>query len=112
MLEECTPIKAWLVCGFISHLHILVPQYKRRRFPWFERLFFSLHRIDAPQRFETIVAKAKPFQEGEMFPCVYLSRKMPVPDERSFFARKDFEIIHVRFKQKPGEKYMQINFSK
>jgi len=112
MLEECTPTKAWLVCGFIPHLHILVPQYKRRSFPWFERLFFSLHRIEAPQRFETIVKKAKPFHKGKMIPCVYLSRKMPVPDERSFFARKDFEIIRVRFSKKEGEKYMQINFSK
>lgn len=112
MLEECSPIKAWLLCGFVPNLHILVPQYKKRSFPWFERFFFSLHRLNAPNRFETIIAKAKPFKEGGMIPAVYLSRKMPVPDHETLLTKKPFDIIRVRFSKKPTEKYMQINFSK
>lgn len=109
MLEDSTPLKAWLLCGFIPHLHILVPQYKKRRFPWFERVFFSLHRIDAPERFEILLKKVKPFQEREMIPCVYLCRKTPAADRQSYLTR---DVIHVTFSKRPGEKYMQLNFSK
>lgn len=110
MLEASSPLKAWLVCGLIPHLHILVPQHRRRAFPWSERLFFSLHRIEAPQRFETLMKKAKPFQRGEMIPLIYLPGKMPVPDKQPYFSLDAGEVIHVRISKHKTQ--TRISFSK
>lgn len=112
MLEECSPLKALLLCGYIPNLHLLVPQYKKRCFPWFENFFYSLHRFSTPNRFETIIAKAKTYKNEDMIPSVYLSQKIPTPDYNFPFTRKASEIICVRFKKNFPEKGFEITFSK
>ncbi len=117
MLEEGSFLKAWLLCSFIPNLNILVPQYKTRRFPWFQHFFYSLHRIDSPQKFETLVEKSKQFSDHETIPCIYLLKKKPIPEKQPFtlppvFIRKQFEVISVNFEKKPGSKTTTILFSK
>ncbi len=117
MLEEGSRLKGWLLSGIIPNLHLLVPQYKVRRFPWFQRFFYSLHRIDAPDKFEHLIERSKKFQDPEMIPCVYLHKKKPVPDRQSssivsLFTRKEYEVILVNFEKNPGDKITKIRFSK
>jgi acyl-[acyl-carrier-protein]-phospholipid O-acyltransferase/long-chain-fatty-acid--[acyl-carrier-protein] ligase len=100
MLEDATPYKAWLLTSVLPDVHLLVPQYKRRSFPWFQRIFFSLHRIESPQKFETLVDKSRAFHDPDMTPCIYLTKKRPVPEKQLFsiqniFRRKDYEVIGV-----------------
>lgn len=117
MLEQGSFLKAWLLCGVMPNLSILIPQYKTRKFPWFQHLFYSIHRLDSPQRFETLIDKSKQFSRDGMIPCVYLLKKKPIPDTQAFslkniFTRKSFEVITVNFEKKVGEKGYTIYFSK
>lgn len=101
MLENGSWFKAWLLCGIVPQLHLLIPQYRVRQFPWFERLFFSIHRIDSPQKFEDLVNKGKMFLEEGGVPCIYLKTKKPIPEKYFSFSallsRKQFEVLSVRF---------------
>ncbi|MDN3506105.1 MAG: MFS transporter [Simkaniaceae bacterium] len=115
MLEEATPLKAWLLTSVLPNVHLLVPQYKRRAFPWSQRVFYSLHRIESPQKFETLVSKSRSFQDPNMVPCIYLTKKRPVPEKQLFsiqsvFSRKSYEVITVNIK--PAKKGWIIKFSK
>jgi len=107
MLENGSWLKAWLLCGIVSNLHLLIPQHRVRRFPWFERLFFSIHRIDSPEKFETLVSKGKVFLHEGVVPCIYLRKKKPIPEKhfsfRSLLPRKSFEVVTVNF-EKSGKK--------
>jgi len=107
MLEEGSWFKAWILCGIISDLHLLIPQHKVRRFPWFERLFYSIHRVESPQKFETLVSHGKVFLDEKVTPCIYLQKKKPIPDRQtsklqSILQRRKFEVITVNF-QKTGK---------
>ena len=117
MLEEGSFLKAWLLCGLLPNLNILVPQYKVRRFPWFQRIFYSLHRIDSPQKFENLVSHGKIFMDSETIPCIYLLKKKPVPAKQSlsltnFISRKSYEVITVNFEKTNGGKTTKILFTK
>ncbi len=117
MLEEGTFLKAWLLYGVISNLNLLVPQYKTRRFPWFQHFFFSIHRIDSPQKFEELVSKSRSFADKNTIPCIYLLKKKPVPEGQVFsilsvFRRKRYEVISVNFQKPADSKMTTIAFSK
>jgi acyl-[acyl-carrier-protein]-phospholipid O-acyltransferase / long-chain-fatty-acid--[acyl-carrier-protein] ligase len=115
MLEEATFLKAWLLSGLFCNLHILFPQYRVRRFPWFQRFFFNLHRIDSPQRFEHILEQSQQFKDGSALLAIYLIRKTPVPDQQllpSFFQRKKDQVIRVSIKKGEERKKREILFSK
>jgi len=115
MLEEATPFKAWLLTSALPNLHILMPQYKRRGFPWSQKVFYSLHRIESPQKFETLISKSKAFLDPKMVPCIYLTKKKPVPEKQLFsiqsiFSRKSYEVIVVNIER--AKKGWTIKFSK
>ncbi len=115
MLEDATPIKAWILTGVLPNVHLLIPQYKRRGFPWFQRIFFSLHRIESPQKFETLVSRSQHFRDPNMIPCIYLNKKKPVPEKemfsiRAIFTRKSYEVITVTIHRAANT--WQIRFSK
>lgn len=115
MLEEGTPYKAWILTSVVPNVHLLVPQYKRRRFPWFQRVFYSLHRIESPQKFETLVARSTSFHDRDMIPCIYINRKRPIPEKQLFsiegiFTKKSYEVINVNVEKTP--KGWEVRFSK
>lgn len=115
MLEEGTPYKALIMTSIIPNVHLLVPQYKTRRFPWFQRVFFSLHRIESPQKFETLVDQSKSFSEQNMIPCIYINRKRPMPEKQLFsiqgiFTKKSYEVIYVNIEK--TDKAWEVRFSK
>ncbi|NGX39824.1 MAG: Lysophospholipid transporter LplT [Chlamydiae bacterium] len=117
MIEHGSFIRAWLLCTYLPNLNILVPQYKTRRFPWFEKVFYSIHRIDSPQKFEALVSHGKRFVEEDMIPCFYLPKKKPVPEKQTLsfqaiFSRKSFEVITVNFHKPEKGKITHIQFSK
>lgn len=115
MLEEATPLKAWLLCGYFPNLHILVPQYKTRSFPYFERFFYSLHRIASPQKFEKLIAHGQQFMDPDTIPCIYLRKKKPIPEKELMptpFKKKTYEIISVNITKGPKGKVRLIRFSK
>ncbi len=115
MLENGSFLKAWLLCGIIPNIHILVPQYKARRFPWFQRVFYSIHRIDTPHTFEELIFHGKQFADPEMIPCIYLLRDKPIPEKeysafKALFKKDKFTVIAVNFEK--TEEGTIINFSK
>ncbi|NGX59931.1 MAG: hypothetical protein KR126chlam3_01091 [Chlamydiae bacterium] len=115
MLEDATTLKAWILTGVLPNVHLLIPQYKRRGFPWFQRVFFSLHRIESPQKFETLVSRSQHFRHPDMIPCIYLNKKKPVPEKemfsiRAIFTRKSYEVITVTIHRAINN--WQIRFSK
>ncbi|MBS0628671.1 MAG: MFS transporter [Verrucomicrobia bacterium] len=115
MLEDGSFLKAWLLCGIVPNIHILVPQYKTRRFPWFQRVFYSIHRIETPHTFEELVFHGQKFADPEMIPCIYLLKKKPIPEKeysafRALFKRDKFEVILVNFEK--NESGTTIHFSK
>jgi len=117
MLENGSFLKAWLLCGVIDNLNLLFPQYKTRRFPWFQRFFYSLHRVSSPQKFEELIDHGKLFMEEDLIPCIYLTKKKPVPEKqtfsiRSIFTKKRYQVISVNFEKGPGKKATTIHFSK
>jgi len=117
MLENGSLKKAWLLCSLIPNIHILVPQYKSRRFPWFQRVFYSLHRIDTPHTFEELVSHGKKFSDPDMIPCIYLTKKKPIPEKqfsafKELFMRDKFQVITVNFEKEPGDKVTKVIFSK
>lgn len=117
MLEEGSFLKAWLLCGIIPNLNLLVPQYKTRRFPWFQKVFYSIHRIDSPHIFEELVFHGKKFATPDMIPCIYLLKKTPIPEKQysaftALFKRDKFEVISVNFEKPAGSKVTTIRFSK
>ncbi|NGX27076.1 MAG: Lysophospholipid transporter LplT [Chlamydiae bacterium] len=115
MLEDATLFKAWLLTSALPNVHLLFPQYKTRSFPWFQRVFFSLHRIESPQKFETLVSKSRRFRDPNMIPCIYLNKKKPVPEKQMFsirtiFTRKSYEVISVNIER--AQSNWHIRFSK
>ena len=117
MLEHGSFLKAWLLCGIIPSLNLLVPQYKTRKFPWFQRLFYSIHRIESPQKFEDLVGHGKSFADKDTVPCIYLLKEQPTPEKQfsgfaALFRREKYEVIAVKFEKIPGSKITTIHFSK
>lgn len=117
MLEHGSFLKAWLLCGIIPSLNLLVPQYKTRKFPWFQRLFYSIHRIESPQKFEDLVGHGKGFADKDTVPCIYLLKEQPAPEKQfsgfaALFRREKYEVISVKFEKEPGSKITTIRFSK
>lgn len=117
MLEEGSFLKAWLLCGIIPNLNLLIPQYKERRFPWFQKVFYSIHRIDSPHLFEELVFHGKKFATPDMIPCIYLLKKKPIPEKQysaftALFKRDKFEVISVNFEKPAGSNVTTIRFSK
>lgn len=115
LLEEATPFKTWLLTSAVPDVHILFPQYKTKSFPWFQNLFFSLHRVESPQKFENLISKGKSFAHKKEVPCIYCAKKKPVPEKQLFsiqsiFTRKSFEVIYVNI-DKQGKNW-EIRFSK
>lgn len=114
MLEEGSFYKLWLLSSVVPSINVLFPQYKSHRFPWFQRLFFSLHRIESPQKFETLVEKSKSFQNLDTIPCIYLNRKRPMPEKQLFFmqgifTRKSYQVIYVNVEK--SEDTWEVRFS-
>lgn len=117
MLENASFFKTWLLCGILPNINILVPQYKVRRFPWFQNLFFSIHRIASPHRFEELIRQSKDFMDRDFIPCVLLTKNIPSPDRapsflRDFFLKNHHEIIVVNCEKHPNAKNYTIKFSK
>jgi len=115
MLEEATPFKLWLLTGVLPNTHFLIPQYRRRGFPYFQRVFYSLHRIESPQKFETLVEKSHHFRDPDMIPCIYLNKKKPIPEKEMFslssvLKRKSYEVILVNIHRTSGG--YEIRFTK
>lgn len=110
MFENATLFKAWLLCGVLPNINLLIPQYKKRRFPWFQNLFFSIHRIASPHKFEELIRQSKDFMDRDFIPCILLTKNIPSPDRapsfiKDFFIKKNnCEIISVIC-----EKHLDIN---
>lgn len=117
MLEEASFLKGWLLYAILPSIHLLIPQYKVRRFPWFQRVFYSLHRIDSPQKFEALISHGQSFMDSEHIPCIYLVKKKPVPEKQifsltEFFKRKNYEVIAVNFSSASKGRGLIVHFSK
>lgn len=111
MLEKGSFFKGWILTGMIPNLSLLFPQYKVRRFPYFENLFYSLHRIEAPEKYEPLIDQGKRFFKAEVTPCISLMRKRPVPNKETsrlltLFQKENYVLVTVTVEKVEPRTYL------
>lgn len=70
ILRKANWTKALLLLSVANNIHLLVPQEKKRRFPWFSWAFYSIHIIRSDRTYTTLLEAAKTLSFDSINPCI------------------------------------------
>ncbi len=78
VLQKATWKKAWLLMSEVPNVHFLIRRGENRRFPWFNKLFYSIHLISSDEKLQPLLETAKSMKEETINPCIFAnSDKLP-----------------------------------
>jgi acyl-[acyl-carrier-protein]-phospholipid O-acyltransferase / long-chain-fatty-acid--[acyl-carrier-protein] ligase len=95
ILRNATWKKALLLLTVAPQLHLVVQKKSKRRFPWFNRLFYSLHLVSR----EKMVSYAAALSHKKLIPCMFAEEGSP-----------DFHGVYIDVH--PASRETKITFSK
>lgn len=70
ILRNATWTKAFLLISVAPNVHLLVKQGARKRFPWFNWAFYSVHLIPSDETYTPLLESAKVFGGDSINPCI------------------------------------------
>lgn len=118
VLEEGSLKEILLLLGIVPHLHLFVTQKNRRRFPWFEQLFYSLHLVKPEKTLSAVIEKKRNLIKPDEHLCIYGQKRQAHEDVtfyetvKSFFGLGYSEAIVVNFRTDPKTNKSTVSFTK
>ncbi len=70
ILRKANWTKAFLLLSVASNIHLLVRQAGRKRFPWFNWAFYSIHLIPSDETYTPLLESAKFLSGDSINPCI------------------------------------------
>ncbi len=70
ILRNATWTKALLLLSVASNIHLLVRQAGKKRFPWFNWAFYSIHLIPSDETYTPLLESAKILSGDTINPCI------------------------------------------
>lgn len=101
VLQKATWIKILLLLSVAPKIHLILPEIEKRRFPWFNWMFYSVHVIPTDSTYETVVDTAKTLSSNAVSPCIVVNSDtlpktlQPASLLASFFKLTPTELIFV-----------------
>jgi acyl-[acyl-carrier-protein]-phospholipid O-acyltransferase / long-chain-fatty-acid--[acyl-carrier-protein] ligase len=78
IVQKATWRKAFLLLCETPNVHFLIKRGKKRRFPWFNWMFYSVHLIRSDETLQPLLDTAKFMAEDSINPCILVeSDKLP-----------------------------------
>ena len=77
ILENATWLKVLLLLSFAPNAYVLVPKEKKRRFPYFRRIFSSIRIVPPEEDLPGILESAKPYLDKDFAACIFVRKTMP-----------------------------------
>ncbi len=87
ILPKATWTKAFLLLSVASNVHLLVRQAQKKRFPWFNWAFYSVHIVPSDPSYTQLVEIAKTLSSDSINPCIMVESD-PLP--KSLHANSHF----------------------
>lgn len=101
VLRKASWTKAFLLLTVAPNAHLLIPRGAKRRFPWFNWMFYSIRLIPSDGSLKPLLETAKTMTEDSTNPCIFVeSDKVPahlIPESGflSLFKGKTTKLILV-----------------
>lgn len=70
ILRDATWTKAFLLLSVAPNVHLLVKQGEKKRFPWFNWAFYSIHLVPSDDSYTPLVECAKTVSGDSINPCI------------------------------------------
>jgi hypothetical protein len=70
ILRDATWTKAFLLLSVAPNVHLLVKQGSKKRFPWFNWAFYSIHLVPSDDSYTPLLECAKTISGDSINPCV------------------------------------------
>lgn len=102
VLQKATTAKALLLLSVAPKVHLLFPGEGKRRFPWFNWLFYSLRIIPSDHTFKPVLDTAMALSSDSITPCIVVPEEtlpqtlQPSSLLSSFFKLTPTELIYVK----------------
>lgn len=100
ILKKATWSKAFLLLSVAPNAHLLVKQGLKKRFPWFNWVFYSIHLIPSDESYEPLLKTAEKIGDS-INPCIMVDsptlpeRLKPVSSGFSLFKKTTFLYVDV-----------------
>ena len=117
ILEQATWTRALLLAGTVPNLHFLIPS-DGKRWHWFHRLFYSIHRVAQEKNMEEILQTSKTFVDKGLTPCLMLDKSLPHKPQSStnafldFFKRTPTQVLYIKQVKDPESGKTTFEFEK
>jgi acyl-[acyl-carrier-protein]-phospholipid O-acyltransferase/long-chain-fatty-acid--[acyl-carrier-protein] ligase len=101
VLKKATWMKMMLLLSVAPKAHLLLPEIGKRRFPWFNWMFYSVHLIPTDASYKTVVDTAKDLSSDSVTPCIAIDSDVipeilqPTSPIVSFFKLTPTQILYV-----------------
>ena len=70
ILRSANWTKAFLLLSVATNVHLLVRQKRRKRFPWFNWAFYSIHLVPSDDTYAPLLESAKTLSGDSINPCI------------------------------------------
>jgi len=113
ILQKSTWRKAMLLLGVAQNAHLLIRRGGKRRFPWFNWVFYSVRLVPSDETLQPLLETAKELANETVNPCILVeSEKLPEtlissPSLFSLFKGKSKKFIYVDV----DKSHRQVNIS-
>ncbi len=78
ILQRATWKKALLLHSVAPNTHLVLRKREKRRFPWFNRLFYSIHLIASDETLKSLLDYAESINDETINPCIVVeAEKLP-----------------------------------
>ena len=110
--------ETFLLVGVIPHLHVFFINKSFFSFPWFENLFYSLHRSSSDDKLPQLIEKQKKHIRKDEHFCLIGEKLLPHTHHhhhhffKTFFAVSAADVLHVHFKWDRNMKRATLHFTK
>jgi acyl-[acyl-carrier-protein]-phospholipid O-acyltransferase / long-chain-fatty-acid--[acyl-carrier-protein] ligase len=101
ILKNASWMKALYLMSVAENTHLLLRQTEKRRFPWFNGAFCSVHLIHSDGSYAPLLDKAKKLSAESINPCIMLESDV-LPENListqsafAFFGKKEFLYVDV-----------------
>jgi len=72
VLQKASWTRALLLMSVAPKMHLLLPQGKSRRFPWFNWMFYSIHLVKSDASLKPVLEAAKELSSDTINPCIFV----------------------------------------
>ncbi|MBS0615207.1 MAG: MFS transporter [Verrucomicrobia bacterium] len=79
ILQKASWTKALLLLSIAPKTHLLLPNGRRTRFPWFNWVFYSIHLVPSDETYKPLLEAAKEVVSDTANPCIFVDEAV-VPE--------------------------------